>query len=39
LNAPSHDSWFINMGAVDRDWFTPEQMARAAEGGHAVGGD
>jgi hypothetical protein len=39
LNAPSHDSWFINMGSVDRDWFTPEQMARAAEGGHAVGGD
>jgi hypothetical protein len=38
-NAPSHDSWFINMGSVDRDWFTAEQMARAAEGGHAVGGD
>jgi len=38
-NAPSHDSWFINMGSVDRDWFTPEQMARAAEGGHAEAGD
>ena len=38
-SAPSRDSWFINMGSVDRDWFTPEQMARAAEGGHAVGGD
>lgn len=38
-DAPSHDSWFINMGSVDRDWFTPEQMARAAEGGHAVSGD
>ena len=38
-DAPSRDSWFINMGSVDRDWFTPEQMARAAEGGHAVGGD
>ncbi len=37
--APSHNSWFINMGSVDRDWFTPEQMARAAEGGHAVSGD
>jgi hypothetical protein len=37
--APSHDSWFINMGSVDRSWFTPEQMAAAAEGGHAVGGD
>ena len=39
MHAPSRDSWFINMGSVDRDWFTPEQMARAAEGGHAVGGD
>jgi hypothetical protein len=38
-NAPSHDSWFINMGSVDRSWFTPEQMARAAEGGHAISGD
>jgi hypothetical protein len=38
-NAPSRDSWFINMGSVDRNWFTAEQMARAAEGGHAVGGD
>ncbi len=38
-NAPSHDSWFINMGSVDKDWFTFDQMARAAEGGHAVGGD
>ena len=39
LNAPTRDSWFINMGAVDRNWFTPEAMAAAAEGGHAVGGD
>ncbi len=38
-NAPTHDSWFINMGSVDREWFTPEQMARAAEGGHAEAGD
>jgi hypothetical protein len=38
-DAPSRDSWFINMGSVDRDWFTPEAMARAAEGGHAVSGD
>ena len=38
-NAPSRDSWFINMGSVDRDWFTASQMARAAEGGHGVGGD
>jgi hypothetical protein len=38
-DAPSRDAWFINMGAVDRDWFTPEAMARAAEGGHALSGD
>jgi Protein of unknown function (DUF1329) len=38
-DAPSRDAWFINMGAVDRDWFTPEAMARAAEGGHAISGD
>jgi hypothetical protein len=38
-DAPSHESWFINMGAVDRGWFTPEAMAKAAEGGHAVSGD
>jgi hypothetical protein len=39
LTAPTQDSWFINMGAVSRDWFTPEAMARAAEGGHAFSGD
>lgn len=38
-NAPTRDSWFINMGAVDREWFTPEAMARAAMGGHAISGD
>ena len=38
-SAPSPDSWFINMGAIDRNWFTPEAMARAAEGGHAISGD
>ncbi len=38
-DAPTRDSWFINMGAVDRDWFTPEAMAAAAEGGHALSGD
>jgi Protein of unknown function (DUF1329) len=38
-DSPSGDAWFINMGAVDRDWFTPEAMARAAEGGHALSGD
>lgn len=38
-DAPSRDAWFINMGAVDRDWFTADAMARAAEGGHAVAGD
>ena len=39
LTAPTHESWFINMGAVDREWFTPEAMARAAQGGHAISGD
>ncbi len=39
MNAPSPEGWFINMGAVDRDWFTPEAMARAAEGGHGIAGD
>lgn len=39
MNAPSAEGWFINMGAVDRDWFTPEAMARAAEGGHGIAGD
>jgi hypothetical protein len=39
MNAPSPEGWFINMGAVDRDWFTPEAMARAAEGGHGLAGD
>jgi hypothetical protein len=39
MNAPSPEGWFINMGAVDREWFTPEAMARAAEGGHAFSGD
>ena len=39
MHAPTHDSWFINMGATDRSWYTPDQMARAAEGGHALSGD
>ena len=39
MNAPSPEGWFINMGAVDREWFTPDAMARAAEGGHGVSGD
>ena len=39
LNAPSPEGWFINMGAVDRSWFSTEAMARAAEGGHAISGD
>lgn len=29
----------ILIDAVDRGWFTPEAMAKAAEGGHAVSGD
>jgi len=38
-NAPTHESWFINMGAVDRTWFDPTAMERAGEGGHGVSGD
>jgi len=38
-NAPTHESWFINMGAVDRTWFDPTAMERAGMGGHAVSGD
>jgi len=36
--APTPESWFINMGAVDRSWFTTDAMVRAAQGGHAGGG-
>jgi hypothetical protein len=39
VHAPSHDSWFINMGAVDRSWFTTQALTAAAQGGHAVSGD
>jgi len=35
----NHDSWFINMGAVDRNWFVPEQAAAATEGGRWVSGN
>jgi hypothetical protein len=35
----AHDSWFINMGAVQRDWFLPEQVAASAEGGRWVTGN
>jgi len=38
-HAPSADSWFINMGAIDRSWFTTEALQAAAEGGHAHSGD
>lgn len=38
-NAPSHESWFINMGAVDRTWFAPEQLVRAAMAGRGPSGD
>jgi hypothetical protein len=38
-HAPSRDSWFINMGAVDRSWFTTQALTAAAEGGHAFSGD
>jgi len=39
MNAPSPEGWFINMGAVDKSWFSPSAMAHAAEGGHAIAGD
>lgn len=35
----THDSWFINMGAVQLDWFLPEQVAASAEGGRWVTGN
>ncbi|HUY28984.1 MAG TPA: DUF1329 domain-containing protein [Candidatus Binataceae bacterium] len=38
-NAPTQDSWFINMGAVNLNWFMPEKMAAAAEGGRWESGD
>ena len=38
-NAPTRESWFINMGAVDRAWFTAGQLATAAMAGRAPSGD
>ncbi len=29
-NTPEHECWYINMGAVDRDFFTTASMVRAA---------
>ncbi|HYB91007.1 MAG TPA: DUF1329 domain-containing protein [Candidatus Binataceae bacterium] len=37
--APTPECWFINMGAIDRTWFDPTAMERAAMGGHATSGD
>ncbi|MFZ0887553.1 MAG: DUF1329 domain-containing protein [Candidatus Binataceae bacterium] len=36
--APTPESWFINMGAVNRAWFTTDAMVKAAQGGHAGSG-
>lgn len=37
--APTADSWFINMGAIDKNWFTFHAMQSAALGGHSGFGD
>ncbi len=33
-NSPERECWYINMGAVDKGFFTFEAMQSAAEGGH-----
>lgn len=30
IATPERDSWYINMGAVDKDWFTVQAMVKAA---------
>jgi Protein of unknown function (DUF1329) len=32
-DSPERECWYINMGAVDRDFFTTEALARAGHGG------
>jgi Protein of unknown function (DUF1329) len=32
-HTPERECWYINMGAVDKGFFTPEQMQHAAESG------
>jgi hypothetical protein len=32
-NSPEHECWYINMGAVDKGFFTPEKMQAAAKSG------
>jgi hypothetical protein len=32
-NTPERECWYINMGAVDKGFFTPESMQHAAESG------
>ena len=29
-NAPERECWYINMGAVDKDFFTPDALVRSA---------
>jgi Protein of unknown function (DUF1329) len=33
-DTPERECWYINMGAVDRDFFTPDAMQAAAKSGH-----
>jgi hypothetical protein len=33
IETPERECWYINMGAVDKDWFTTEGMVKAAEVG------
>lgn len=37
--APSAESWFINMGEIDKNWFSFHAMQAAALGGHSGFGD
>ena len=30
-NSPERETWYINMGAVDREFFTTNAMVRAAQ--------
>jgi hypothetical protein len=30
IETPEHECWYINMGAVDKEFFTTQAMAKAA---------
>lgn len=36
-DAPNGEAWYINMGEVDKDWFTYQRMQQAALGGGVFG--